>query len=182
MEASERSASAAARAWPRVLGPRARPPRHFGASPRFRGAGGHAAPLERPPGAEPRPSDSERARRPAGSAAAEAFAAADGRSGVPAGHTRAGTTRRPRAQRTAAGTCRRGLAERRVRAAALPRTPPPAGLHSSGRSDSGGGSRARDRPEARRRTGARRAAWLSLCAHANVATISLNSDFPVLKI
>ena len=86
-----------------------------------------------------------RARRPA-VAAVEAFAEADGRSGVPAGLDRAGTTRGNAATKERSGrvTCRRGSYRSAafVRATA-PHTPPPAGSLISGPSDSEGASRRR---------------------------------------
>jgi hypothetical protein len=76
-----------------------------------------------------------------------------GRSGVPAGHFRTGTTRGPGAQRTDRVTCRRGLLERRPYGTFLCRGPSPAGLHSSGPSNA--------REEAEDMTAAR--GWRGLC-------------------
>ena len=129
--------SAAARAGPRVLGPRARRPDPLGASPRFRAAGGHAAlpsatqereprPAVEPPRRADPPRSFWRRLRRGGSRWAQrgprrsdqgghdsrSGSAADGPRDVPA----------------------RVLQERRVRARCFAHTPPPAGLHSTGRS------------------------------------------------
>ena len=64
-----------------------RSPRPLGASPRFRGARGHAAPPQGAKRPEPRAdAQAERDTDPP-SSAAEVIAAAQGRSGVPAGHS-----------------------------------------------------------------------------------------------
>jgi len=148
--AAQRSgAGRAACSWPAGS-----PPRRSGASPRFRGARGRAAPPSATQEREPRPKsersvsesgDERRADPPRsfwrrlrrggsrwaqrgprrsdqGGHDSQAGSAADGLRDVPA----------------------RVLQERRVRARCFAHTPPPAGLHSTGRSASGGGSRMRD--------------------------------------
>jgi hypothetical protein len=105
-----------ARAWPRVVGPRARRPDPSGRARGYRGARGRAAPPSATQEREPRPAAYAAARRrPAAFvlAAVEALAGADGRSGVPAGLISGG----PR-ERAALG-CRRGS----YRSAAFVRDP-----------------------------------------------------------
>jgi hypothetical protein len=84
-----------------------------------------------------------------------------GRSGGP-GLTSAGAdvnaVQRSGTERTTATA--RMLSERRFVRATAPHTPPPGPTATYRTERSEGGSRARDRPEARRRTGARRAAWV----------------------
>ena len=84
---AQQSDEVAARSGPRGCSAGARPPRSLGASPRFRGARGHAAPPQGAKRPEPRAdAQAERDTDPP-SSAAEVIAGAQGWSGVPAGHS-----------------------------------------------------------------------------------------------